>query len=84
MMMANGVEYGLAASIWVNDIRRALLAAQNAQAGYVWINGTSSHFLGTSFGGVKQSGLGSEEGLDELLSFTEQKTINIVLPNQLT
>ena len=81
--LANGVEYGLTASIWTNDLRRALVTARRVQAGYVWINGTSSHFLGTSFGGAKQSGLGSEEGLEELYSFTEQKTINVFLPDDL-
>ncbi|MCW2793733.1 MAG: aldehyde dehydrogenase [Nocardioides sp.] len=80
--MVNGVDYGLTASIWTNDLNRALLAARAVRAGYVWINGTSSHFPGTNFGGVKQSGLGSEEGLDELLSFTEQKTVNIFLPGR--
>ncbi|TFB72115.1 aldehyde dehydrogenase family protein [Cryobacterium glaciale] len=83
LAMSNGVDYGLTASIWTNDLRRALVTAKLVRAGYVWINGTSTHHLGTSFGGVKQSGLGSEEGLEELYSFTEQKTINVVLPGEL-
>ncbi|MCF6506420.1 aldehyde dehydrogenase family protein [Blastococcus sp. MG754426] len=83
LAIANGVDYGLTASIWTNDLNRALVTARAVQAGYVWINGNSSHFPGTSFGGRKESGTGSEEGLDELLSFTEVKTINVVLPAQL-
>jgi acyl-CoA reductase-like NAD-dependent aldehyde dehydrogenase len=80
LALANGVDYGLTASIWTNDLNRALITARAVQAGYVWINGNSSHFPGTSFGGRKESGTGSEEGLDELLSFTEVKTVNILLP----
>ncbi|SFF24474.1 aldehyde dehydrogenase family protein [Blastococcus tunisiensis] len=82
--LANGVDYGLTASIWTNDLNRGLVAARAVQAGYVWINGNSTHFPGTGFGGRKESGTGSEEGLDELLSFTEVKTINVALPAQLT
>jgi acyl-CoA reductase-like NAD-dependent aldehyde dehydrogenase len=78
--LANQVDLGLTASIWTNDLNTALLTARRVQAGYVWINGTSSHFLGTSFGGVKQSGLGSEEGFEELVSFTEGQTVNVFLP----
>jgi acyl-CoA reductase-like NAD-dependent aldehyde dehydrogenase len=80
LALANGVDYGLTASIWTDDLNRALVAARSVHAGYVWINGNSAHFPGTSFGGRKQSGTGSEEGLEELLSFTEVKTINVVLP----
>lgn len=79
LALANSTEYGLTASIWTNDIKAALRAARTVKAGYVWINGASSHFYGTPFGGMKNSGLGREEGLDELLSYTENKTIHIKL-----
>jgi len=49
------------------------------QSGYIWVNNTSAHFLGASFGGYKQSGIGREEGADELLAYTQVKNINIVL-----
>jgi betaine-aldehyde dehydrogenase len=77
--MANAVEYGLTASIWTDDLDQALNTARRVQAGYVWINGQSAHFPGTPFGGVKSSGLGREEGVEELLSYTETKTIHILL-----
>ena len=48
-------------------------------AGYIWINGSSRHFTGVPFGGTKLSGTGREEGLDELLSYTQVKTINVML-----
>jgi betaine-aldehyde dehydrogenase len=75
----NSVEYGLTASIWSNDVTTAHRAAMAVEAGFVWINDTSKHFLGTPFGGYKQSGIGREECLEELLSFTQEKNININL-----
>ena len=77
--IANSTEYGLTASIWTHDLKTALRAARAVKSGYVWINGTSAHFAGTPFGGFKNSGLGREEGIDELLSYTEVKTIHIRL-----
>ena len=43
----------------------------------MWVNEVSRHFLGAPFGGVKQSGLGREECLEELLSFTQEKNIHV-------
>jgi len=74
---ANQVVYGLTASIWTNDISLALDTARRVEAGYVWINGSSRHFFGAPFGGYKQSGLGKEESLEELLSYTQVKNINV-------
>lgn len=75
----NGVEYGLTASIWTRDLERALKTVEDVEAGYVWVNNASDHFLGVPFGGVKQSGIGREECLEELLSYTEQKNVNITV-----
>ncbi|QDW42157.1 aldehyde dehydrogenase family protein [Bradyrhizobium sp. KBS0727] len=75
----NGVEYGLTCSIWTNDLETAHRTAQRVEAGYVWINDTSKHFLGAPFGGFKQSGIGREECLSELLAFTREKNIHITL-----
>jgi betaine-aldehyde dehydrogenase len=75
----NGVEYGLTASIWTRDLNTAHRAAARVEAGYVWVNNASQHFLGAPFGGVKQSGIGREECFDELLEFTQVKNINIRL-----
>src|SRR5499425_3471863 len=50
----NAVEYGLTASIWTNDLNTAHRTALAVQAGYVWINEVSKHFLGAPFGGIKQ------------------------------
>lgn len=77
--IANDVDYGLTASIWTNDIRRAHRVARRVQAGYIWVNGSSQHFPGTPFGGVKSSGIGREESLEELLSYSETKTVHVML-----
>ncbi|MBL8379947.1 MAG: aldehyde dehydrogenase family protein [Burkholderiales bacterium] len=76
--IANDVDLGLTAAIWTNDLQRALRLARRVEAGYVWINGVSAHFRGVPFGGFKNSGIGREEGIGELLSYTEEKAINIV------
>jgi betaine-aldehyde dehydrogenase len=75
----NSVEYGLTASIWTNDLTTAHRAAASVEAGFIWINDVSKHFIGTPFGGYKQSGIGREECLEELISFTQEKNININL-----
>jgi aldehyde dehydrogenase (NAD+)/betaine-aldehyde dehydrogenase len=77
--MANGVEYGLTAAIWTNDINTALTTARRVRAGHQWINGFGAHYMAVPFGGMKSSGVGREEGLEEMLDYTEIKTINIVL-----
>lgn len=77
--IANAVDYGLTGSVWTNDINAAHRVASALDAGYLWINGSSAHFTGVPFGGVKLSGVGREESLDELLSYTQLKTLNIML-----
>lgn len=73
----NGTELGLTASIWTRDLLTAHRAAARVEAGYVWVNDCSSHFIGAPFGGYKQSGLGREESKDELYEFTQVKNINV-------
>ncbi len=75
----NRVEYGLTCSIWTDDLETAHRTAQAVEAGFVWINEVAKHFLGAPFGGYKQSGLGREECLDELLSFTQEKNVHVRL-----
>lgn len=75
----NGVDYGLTCAIWTNDLEQAHRTAARVQAGFVWINEVGRHFLGAPFGGMKQSGIGREECLGELLSFTQEKNIHLNL-----
>ena len=77
--MANSVEYGLTASIWTRDFARAFRLASQVESGFVWINDSSKHFLGVPFGGYKQSGLGREECLADMLSYTQVKSVNVSL-----
>lgn len=74
----NGLNVGLTASIWTQDISMAMNLSKRISAGYVWINDSSDHYLGAPFGGVKDSGLGREECLEEMYSYTNAKTVTIV------
>ena len=73
---ANGMIYGLTAAIVTNDLKLAMETAERIEAGYVWIN-SSGRYLGAPYGGWKQSGVGHEESLDELLSYTQIKNVNM-------
>ena len=75
----NAVDYGLTGAVWTNDLEKAHRAAQRMQAGYVWVNEIGKHFLGAPYGGFKQSGIGREECLGEMLAFTQEKNIHINL-----
>jgi betaine-aldehyde dehydrogenase len=75
----NAVEYGLTCSIWTHDLSTAHRTAMAVEAGFVWVNETSKHFLGAPFGGFKQSGIGREECIEEMFAFTQEKNIHIKL-----
>jgi acyl-CoA reductase-like NAD-dependent aldehyde dehydrogenase len=77
--VANGVEYGLAAGVWTNDLSLAHRTAELLDAGYVWVNDSTVHYVGTPFGGVRNSGIGREESEEELLSYLEQKVVHTKL-----
>jgi acyl-CoA reductase-like NAD-dependent aldehyde dehydrogenase len=75
--IANGVELGLTASVFTSDLATAHRFARDVQAGYVWVNDASRHFPGTGYGGVKDSGIGREEGFEELMSYVQLKNVNV-------
>jgi betaine-aldehyde dehydrogenase len=75
--IANGVEFGLAASIWTNDLNAAHRAVDDIESGYVWVNQHGRHYIGAPFGGYKQSGIRGKEDLQELLDHTRVKNVNI-------
>jgi betaine-aldehyde dehydrogenase len=79
LRVANGVEYGLTASVWTADLGLAHRTADRLDAGYVWINDSSRHYFGTPFGGTKNSGTGREESVEELWSYVEQKAVHVRL-----
>lgn len=75
LMMANSTQYGLAGTVWTNDLKRAHRIAESLQVGIVWINAWLVRDLRTPFGGVKASGVGREGGWEALRFFTEPKNI---------
>ena len=77
LMMANSVNYGLSATIWTNDLKRAHRVAEKVEAGIVWINSWLVRDLRTPFGGVKASGVGREGGWEAMRFFTEAKNVFI-------
>ena len=77
--MANDLDLGLTAAVWTNDLKVAMETVRELESGLVWINGTGRHYLGTGFSGWKNSGLGREECLEELLSYTQTKSVHIIL-----
>lgn len=79
LMMANSTMYGLAASVWTNDLTRAHRMAAHIQSGIIWINTWLLRDLRTPFGGMKGSGVGREGGFEALRFFTEPKNVCIKL-----
>ena len=75
---ANGTEYGLAASLWTNNLRVGLDLAHRMEAGLVQINQNLVVQANLSYGGVKSSGLGKEASLESMLEhFMHKKTIMV-------
>ncbi len=77
LQLANTSNYGLASTIWTQDISKANQIANNIESGIVWINCWLLRDLRTPFGGIKNSGVGREGGWDALKFFTEPKNICI-------
>lgn len=75
VQLANGVPYGLSATLWTRDLNRAHRVAERLESGTVWINCWLLRDLRTPFGGMKQSGVGREGGEEALRFFTEAKTV---------
>jgi betaine-aldehyde dehydrogenase len=79
--VANGTDYGLAASIWTDNLRTAHETSRRLDAGYVWVNQHGPHYMGTPFGGFKESGIGRLHCLEELYEHTQAKNVNVHLGN---
>ncbi|MDA8901710.1 aldehyde dehydrogenase [bacterium] len=74
---ANSTQYGLAATVWTENLSRAHRVSQELESGIVWVNCWLVRDLRTPFGGVKNSGLGREGGFRALEFFTEPKNVCI-------
>ncbi|MDG2339896.1 MAG: aldehyde dehydrogenase family protein [Paracoccaceae bacterium] len=71
--MANNTRYGLAASVWSENVNLALDVAPKLVAGVVWVNGTNMFDAAAGFGGVRESGFGREGGWEGLTAYTKPK-----------
>lgn len=76
---ANSTPYGLASTLWTSDGARMHRVAHRLKSGIVWVNCWMLRDLRTPFGGMKQSGVGREGGVEALRFFTEAKNVCIKL-----
>jgi aminomuconate-semialdehyde/2-hydroxymuconate-6-semialdehyde dehydrogenase len=74
---ANSTKFGLSATLWTGNLKRAHRMASLIETGIVWVNTWLLRDLRTPFGGVKQSGVGREGGFEALHFFTEAKNVCI-------
>ncbi len=77
--LANDTKYGLAASVWTNDLRRGHRVAQKMNVGISWVNTWFTRELRSPFGGVGLSGIGREGGESSLHFYTEPTNVCVAL-----
>jgi aldehyde dehydrogenase (NAD+) len=73
--IANDSNYGLAAGVWTQSLRRAMLMTDKLQAGTIWVNNYRSTSFTSPFGGVKRSGVGRESGVDAIREYLHTKCV---------
>jgi aldehyde dehydrogenase (NAD+) len=73
--IANDTPYGLAAGVWTQDMRQALLMAERLEAGTVWVNTYRAISFMSPFGGCKRSGLGRENGMEAVDAYLQTKSV---------
>lgn len=76
---ANSTAYGLSATLWTENLKRAHRVSAKLKSGIIWVNCWLFRDLRTPFGGMKQSGVGREGGWDALRFFTDTKNVCIKL-----
>ena len=73
--IANGTVYGLAAGVWTQSIRRALMMSERLEAGTVWVNTYRAVSYMSPFGGYKRSGIGRESGIEAIREYLQTKSV---------
>jgi len=73
--IGNDVAYGLAAEVWTQNLRRAMLMVEKIQAGTVWVNNYRATSFTSPFGGYKESGIGRESGTETIKEYLHTKCV---------
>lgn len=75
IQIANDTDFGLAAGVWTENIKRALQVSDAIHAGTVWVNTYRAVSFMSPFGGFKQSGIGRENGIDAIYEYLQTKSV---------
>lgn len=73
--LANDTDFGLAAAVWTQDLRRAMKCVDKIQAGTVWVNNYRTTSFTSPFGGYKRSGMGREGGVEAMKEYMQVKSV---------
>jgi len=73
--IGNDIKFGLAAGVWTQSLKRAMVMSEKLRAGTVWVNNYRATSFTSPFGGYKQSGVGRESGTDAIREYLEVKTV---------
>jgi aldehyde dehydrogenase (NAD+) len=79
LAMANGLSLGLTAGVFTRDLQRAMRFVRQLQAGMVWVNDWFLSPVQVPHGGIKESGIGREQGMQALLNYCRVKTVGVRL-----
>ncbi|TFK28870.1 aldehyde dehydrogenase [Coprinopsis marcescibilis] len=77
--LANNCKYGLGAGVWTQDLSRAHRVADEIQAGLCWVNTHHRNDPSSPWGGLKESGIGRENGLEALHAYSQSKSVIVNL-----
>lgn len=72
--LANACKYGLGAGVWTSDVGRALRVSRDIEAGLVWVNAHHRNDPSSPWGGMKESGIGRENGVEAFESYSQSKS----------